>query len=248
MLPAETGGTRVPQRLHGPDFVCFRCTQRDQSPRYSNNAVRTLPEMSREEKKSSFYASPWETGAVSSCWHQPWYVHCSLNLVDTNETSLGRSLAADQQTEVGDLSLTEPRRNRLRGRTDTNSATAPKQGSTRTPRAALRAPCHPQSLQPAAQTRSKAPGARYRRGTSTSSAPARPRPRRRRARGDRSGDRSAAAPRWRRWPQAPQGVCPRSSSSSPGKQQRSSRQPPDAPRQRSAKLAEPRWWFRSGVT
>lgn len=120
-----------------------------------------------------------------------------------------------------------------------------KKGSTRTPRAALRVPWHPQSLRPA-EMRSKAPGARYRRGTA--SAPARPRPRRHRARGDRSGDRSAAAPRWQRWPQAPQGVCPQSSSNSPGKQQRSSRQPPDAPRQRSAKLAEPRRWFRSRVT
>lgn len=54
MLPAETGGTHVPQRLHGPDFVCFRCTQRDQSPRYSNNAVRTLPGMSRGKKKILF--------------------------------------------------------------------------------------------------------------------------------------------------------------------------------------------------
>lgn len=234
MLPAETGGTRVPQRLHRPDFVCFRCTQRDQSPRYSNNAVRTLPGMSRGKKKSSFYASPWETGAVSSCWHQPWYVHCSLNLVDTNETSLGRSLAAHQQTEVGDLSLTEPRRNRLRGRTDTNSATAPKKGSTRTPRAALPVPWHPQSLRPAAEMRSKAPGARYRRGTA--SAPARPRPRRCRAR----GDRSAAAPRWRRWPQAPQGVCPQSSSNSPGKQQRSSKEQPAAPRCPTAALSQTR--------
>lgn len=141
VLPAETGGTRVPQRLHGPDFVCFRCTQRDQSLRYSNNAVRRLPGMSRGKKKSSFYASPWETGAVSSCWHQPWYVHCSLNLVDTNETSLGRSLAAHQQTEVGDLSLTEPRRNRLRGRTDTNSATAPKKREHENP-----AGCSPSAL------------------------------------------------------------------------------------------------------